>query len=97
MLPSNPQPAPTLPNPGAPCRHGTVVATPSVHSSHSSKAGTVPAGTDGLKRWLPANRWQLSLRTRKLLLWAHLLVINGLCIGELWRMAQGVAACGAER
>lgn len=74
-----------------------MVATPSVHSSQSSKAGTAPARADSLKRWLPANRWQLSLRTRKLLLWAHLFVINGLCIGEWWRMMQGGAvAKGAE-
>lgn len=74
------------------------MTTPSAHTVHATsaaKAGDAPQGSERLKRWLPGHRWQVSLRSRKLLLWAHLLLINALCIGE--RLSQvGLASLGVK-
>ena len=79
-----------------PRRHGTVVATPSGHTSHAAKseAGEPAESTQSrCSRWLPAHRWRLSLRMRKLLLWVHLLLINALCIGAWFGERCCAAAC----
>lgn len=56
-------------------------ATTHAHASHVAKAEGEQGG-GRCARWLPAHRWQLSLRTRKVLVWGHLLAINSLCLGE---------------
>ena len=74
------------------CTSCEFIVSSSVRVLHLCRFGTVEAAPKAPKTasWVPGRRF--SERTRKVLVWTHLAVINAICIGRCW--GSEFSGCG---